>query len=104
MGDTGAFSLGTTLGVLAMLTNSSLVLPFICFIYVLESLSVIIQLASKKFRKGEKVFLAAPIHYHFRAKGWPESKVVMRFWIISAVMCLIGLAIGIFGGGKSDLF
>jgi len=79
VGDTGAFSLGTTLGVVAMLTNSSLVLPFICFIYVAEALSVIIQLISKKFFNGKKIFLAAPIHYHFRAKGWPESKVVMRF-------------------------
>ncbi len=99
MGDTGAFSLGTTLGVVAMLTNSSLVLPFICFIYVAEALSVIIQLISKKFFNGKKIFLAAPIHYHFRAKGWPESKVVMRFWIISAVMGVIGVSIGILGGG-----
>ena len=99
MGDTGAFALGATLGVVAMLTNSSLILPFVAFIYVVESLSVIIQLISKKIRKGRKVFLAAPIHYHFRAKKWPESKVVMRFWIVSAVMCVIGVMVGIFGGG-----
>ncbi len=99
MGDTGAFSLGTTLGVVAMLTNSSLVLPFIVFIYLAESLSVIIQLASKKLFKGKKIFLATPFHYHLRAKGWPESKVVMRLWIISAVMCVIGISVGIFGGG-----
>lgn len=100
MGETGAFSLGTTLGVVAMLTNTSLVLPFIAFIYVIESLSVIVQIASKKLRGGKKVFLAAPIHYHFRALGWPESKVVMRFWIISAVMSVIGIVVGILGGGK----
>jgi phospho-N-acetylmuramoyl-pentapeptide-transferase len=99
MGDTGAFALGTTLGLVAMLTNSSLVLPIICVIYVIESLSAIIQILSKKFRAGKKVFLAAPIHYHFRAKGWPESKVVMRFWIISVVSSIIGAIIGIFGGG-----
>ncbi|MBD3245153.1 MAG: phospho-N-acetylmuramoyl-pentapeptide-transferase [Candidatus Moranbacteria bacterium] len=99
MGDTGAFSLGTTLGVVALLTNSSLVLPLISFIYVVEALSVIIQLLSKKLRNGKKVFLAAPIHYHFRAKGWPESKVVMRFWIISAVMAAIGIVIGVLGSG-----
>jgi len=93
MGDTGAFSLGTTLGVVAMLTNSSLVLPFICFIYVAEALSVIIQLISKKFFNGKKIFLAAPIHYHFRAKGWPESKVVMRFWVLAGIGATIGLII-----------
>ncbi|MBD3238304.1 MAG: phospho-N-acetylmuramoyl-pentapeptide-transferase [Candidatus Moranbacteria bacterium] len=98
MGDTGAFSLGTTLGVVAMLTNASLVLPIIAFIYVVESASVLIQMASKKWR-GKKVFLAAPIHYHFRAKGWSEAKVVMRFWIVSAVMSVIGIIIGIFGSG-----
>ena len=66
MGDTGAFSLGTTLGVVAMLTDTSLILPLIAFIYVIEALSVMVQVLSKKFR-GKKVFLAAPIHYHFRA-------------------------------------
>ncbi|MBD3299746.1 MAG: phospho-N-acetylmuramoyl-pentapeptide-transferase [Candidatus Moranbacteria bacterium] len=100
MGDTGAFSLGTTLGVISLLTNSSLILPLIVFIYLVESLSVIIQLLSKKFRKGKKVFLAAPIHYHFRAMGWPESKVVMRFWIISIVMCIIGVVAAFFGSGN----
>jgi phospho-N-acetylmuramoyl-pentapeptide-transferase len=99
MGDTGAISLGATLGVIAMLTNSALVLFLIVFIYVLESTSVTIQLISKKFFK-RKVFLAAPIHHHFEAKGWPETKVTMRFWIISLVFTVIGLIIGIVGMGK----
>lgn len=99
MGDTGAMSLGTTLGVIAMLTNSALVLPIIAFPLVLESLSVIIQIASRKIR-GKKVFLSAPIHHHFEALGWPETKVTMRFWIMSAVSASVGLAIGLLGMGK----
>lgn len=92
MGDTGAMGLGTTLGVVAMLTNSALFLPVIGLLFALESLSVIVQLLSKKFRK-KKVFLSAPIHHHFQAKGWSEPKVVMRFWIISAVSAVLGFVL-----------
>ncbi len=98
MGDTGAFSLGATLGVVALLLNSVLVLPFVVSIYVVESLSVIIQLISKKFFQ-RKVFLAAPIHHHFEVLGWPETKVTVRFWIFNAIIATIGLMIGIVGGG-----
>ncbi|MEK7546243.1 MAG: phospho-N-acetylmuramoyl-pentapeptide-transferase [Patescibacteria group bacterium] len=94
MGDTGAMSLGVTLGVVAMLTNSLLLLPIIGLVFVLESLSVIIQVASKKFRK-KKVFLSAPIHHHFEAKGWPEPTIVMRFWVIAAVSGVLGLIIAL---------
>lgn len=94
MGDTGAMGLGTTLGVIAMLTNSVFLLPIIGFIFVLESLSVIIQITSKKLR-GKKVFLSSPLHHHFEAKGWPETKVTMRFWLISAITASIGLVIGL---------
>jgi len=96
MGDTGAMSLGTTLGIIAMLTNSAFVLPIIAFPLVLESGSVIVQVTSKKLR-GKKVFLSAPIHHHFEAVGWPETKVTMRFWIIAAVSAAIGLVIGLLG-------
>ena len=99
MGDTGAMSLGTTLGVIAMLTNSALVLPIIAFPLVVESLSVIIQVLSKKIR-GQKVFLSAPLHHHFEALGWPETKVTMRFWIVSAVTASMGLVIGLLGMGN----
>jgi len=99
MGDTGAISLGTTLGVVAMLTNSVLVLFIIVFIYVLESGSVAVQLFSKKFFK-RKVFLSTPIHHHFQAKGWPEPKVTMRIWILTSITAILGLIIGIFGMGK----
>lgn len=99
MGDTGAMSLGTTLGVIAMLTNSALVLPIIAFPLVIESASVIIQITSKKLR-GKKVFLSAPLHHHFEAMGWPETQVTMRFWILAAVSASIGLVIGLLGMGN----
>ena len=98
MGDTGAISLGTTLGVVAMLTNSVIVLFIITAVYVLESGSAAIQMASKKFLK-RKVFLAAPLHHHYEAVGWPEPKITMRAWIFTAVMVVIGLIVGIIGGG-----
>lgn len=96
MGDTGAMSLGVTLGIVAMLTNAAMLLPALAFVLVLESGSVIIQVISKKFR-GKKIFLSTPIHHHFEAVGWPETKVTMRFWIISAVTAAIGLVIGLLG-------
>lgn len=90
MGDTGAMGLGITIGIIAMLTNTALLLPIIGLIFVIESFSVIIQLLSKKFRR-KKVFLSAPIHHHLQAKGWTEPKIVMRFWLISAVTSVIGV-------------
>lgn len=93
MGDTGAMSLGITIGVIAMLTNTALLLPFFAIILVVESLSVIIQIISRKLRKGKKVFRSSPIHHHFEALGWPESQITMRFWIISAIFCALGLVI-----------
>ena len=90
MGDTGAMGLGVTLGVIAMLTNQFLLLPLIAFIPVVESASVIIQVLSKKIR-GKKIFLSTPIHHHFEAIGWPETKVTMRFWILSGIFASLGL-------------
>ncbi|MDO8466841.1 MAG: phospho-N-acetylmuramoyl-pentapeptide-transferase [bacterium] len=90
MGDTGSMSLGITMGVIAMLTNTTLLLPLFASVMVFESFSVIVQVLSKKFR-GKKVFLSAPIHHHFEALGWPETKVTMRFWIISAIFSALGL-------------
>ncbi len=98
MGDTGAVALGTTLGVIAMLTNSALVLFIIVAIYSLESGSAALQLLSKKFFH-RKIFLAAPLHHHFEAKGWPEPKIVMRAWIFTAITALIGTMVGILGMG-----
>lgn len=96
MGDTGSMSLGTVLAVMAFLTNSVFVLPLIGFILVIESLSTILQYLSKKFT-GKKLLLSSPLHHHFEAQGWPESKVTMRFWLIAAVMALIGVAINLIG-------
>ncbi len=93
MGDTGAMSLGVTLAIVALQTNTVLLLPIIGFIFVIESGSVIIQTASKKLRQGKKIFLSTPIHHHFEALGWPESKVVMRFWVIASMFTIIGLII-----------
>jgi len=93
MGDTGAMSLGITLGIIAMLTNQFLLLPLICFIMVAESASVLIQIISKKLRHGQKVFISAPLHHHLEAKNWPESQITMRFWIISFITAAVGLII-----------
>jgi len=90
MGDTGAMSLGVTLGIIAMLTNQALLLPVIGFLFVVESLSFFIQVASKKLR-GKKIFLSSPIHHHLEAIGWPEYKIVMRFWLVSGISAVIGL-------------
>ena len=92
MGDTGVMALGFVLGVVAMLTNTFLLLPIICIVFVLESLSVITQTASKKIR-GKKIFLSTPIHHHFEALGWPETQVTMRFWMISAIGAILGIII-----------
>jgi phospho-N-acetylmuramoyl-pentapeptide-transferase len=99
MGDTGSLALGATLGVIAMLTNTVLILPFIGSIFVIETLSIIIQLTSKKFFH-RKVFSIAPVHHHFEHKGWPESQVVMRFWILGGLMATVGLILGLVGMGN----
>jgi len=83
-------SLGITLGIIAMLTNAFLLLPLIGFVLVVESASVIIQLLSKTIRH-KKIFRSTPIHHHFEAIGWPETRITMRFWIIGGVMAAIGL-------------
>lgn len=92
MGDTGSMGLGVTLGIVAMLTNTALFLPIVCFLFALESGSVIIQTLSKKIRH-KKIFLSTPIHHHFEAIGWSEPKVVMRFWVISAVAAVVGVVL-----------
>ena len=92
MGDTGAMALGITMGVVAMITDTALFLPFFAFILVVESLSVIVQKVYKKITH-KKLFLSSPLHHHFEAKGWPETKVTMRFWLISGVVAAFGLAL-----------
>lgn len=97
MGDVGSFALGTSLGVIAMLTNSLFILPIIGLIFVIEGGSSLIQIVSKKFF-GRKVFISAPIHHHLEATGWPETKITMRFWVIAMVMAFIGVMIALTGG------
>ncbi|MFA4954487.1 MAG: phospho-N-acetylmuramoyl-pentapeptide-transferase [Patescibacteria group bacterium] len=94
MGDTGSMALGTALGVVAMLTNQPFLLPIIGLPFVLESLSVLIQVASKKIRK-KKIFLSAPVHHHLEASGWKESQIVFRTWIISLFAAGIGVILAL---------
>jgi phospho-N-acetylmuramoyl-pentapeptide-transferase len=103
MSETGTMSLTVTLTVVAFMTDSLgeghglIVLPIVAMPLVITSLSVVIQLLSKKFRNGKKVFMVAPIHHHFEAMGWPSYKVTMRFWIIGVVFAILGLILGLIG-------
>jgi phospho-N-acetylmuramoyl-pentapeptide-transferase len=97
MGDVGSFALGTSLGVVAMLTNTVVLLPIIGLVFVAEAGSSAIQIMSKKLRNGKKIFRIAPIHHHFEAEGWPEAKVTMRFWILGQVFAVLGLIIFLLG-------
>ena len=97
MSETGILGLTTALTVVAFLTNAVVVLLLIAFPLLITSLSVIIQLASKKLRHGKKVFKVAPLHHHFEAIGWPSYKVVMRYWIIGIIMAIIGMVIALIG-------
>lgn len=91
MGDIGALALGAVLGTIAVIVRQELVLVVMGGVFVIETLSVMIQVASFKLT-GKRVFRMAPIHHHFELKGWPEPRVIVRFWIISVVLVLIGLA------------
>ena len=91
MGDVGALALGAALGVVAVIVRQEIVLFIMCGVFVMETLSVMIQVASFKTR-GKRVFLMAPMHHHYELKGWKETQVVVRFWIISMMLVLIGLA------------
>ncbi|WP_334030122.1 phospho-N-acetylmuramoyl-pentapeptide-transferase [Alteromonas sp. P256] len=91
MGDVGSLALGGTLGVLAVLVRQELVLIIMGGVFVVETLSVILQVGSYKLR-GQRIFRMAPIHHHYELKGWPEPRVIVRFWIISIILVLVGLA------------
>ena len=91
MGDVGSLALGGTLGVLAVLVRQELVLIIMGGVFVIETLSVILQVGSYKLR-GQRIFRMAPIHHHYEWKGWPEPRVIVRFWIISIILVLVGLA------------
>jgi phospho-N-acetylmuramoyl-pentapeptide-transferase len=91
MGDVGSLALGAALGVIAVLVRQELVLFIMGGVFVMETVSVILQVGSYKLR-GQRIFRMAPIHHHYELKGWPEPRVIVRFWIISLVLVLIGLA------------
>ncbi|KXI30906.1 phospho-N-acetylmuramoyl-pentapeptide-transferase [Paraglaciecola hydrolytica] len=91
MGDVGSLALGGTLGILAVLVRQEIVLIIMGGVFVAETLSVILQVGSFKLR-GQRIFRMAPIHHHYELKGWPEPRVIVRFWIISLILVLIGLA------------
>lgn len=99
MGDSGSFAMGTALGVVAMLTDTVLLLPIIGGVFVVEAGSSLVQILSKKFR-GKKVFKIAPIHHHFEAEGWPETKVTMRFWMLGLICALVGLIVFLLENGS----
>lgn len=96
MGDTGSLALGGAFGALGLMLHKELLLPFICGVFFFETLSVIIQTTyfkytKKKYGEGRRVFLMTPIHHHFEKKGWPEQKIVVRFWIITVMLGIISL-------------
>ena len=91
MGDVGSLALGGTLGIIAVLVRQEIVLVIMGGVFVVETLSVILQVGSFKLR-GQRIFRMAPIHHHYELKGWPEPRVIVRFWIISIILVLVGLA------------
>jgi phospho-N-acetylmuramoyl-pentapeptide-transferase len=91
MGDTGSLALGGSLGAMSVATRHELVLAIVGGLFVVETLSVILQVASFKLT-GKRIFLMAPLHHHFERKGWAESTIVIRFWIIAVVLALAGLS------------
>ena len=91
MGDTGSLALGGAMGTLAVLTKQELLLPIVGGLFVLEGLSVILQVGSYKLR-GKRIFKMAPLHHHFELMGWSESKVPIRFWILAFMFALLSLA------------
>jgi phospho-N-acetylmuramoyl-pentapeptide-transferase len=97
MGDVGALSLGGALGTIAVITRQEILLGIMGGVFVAEALSVMIQVGWFKFTKrrygvGKRIFLMAPLHHHFEKKGWAETQVVVRFWIITILLCMVGLA------------
>lgn len=95
MGETGMIGLTVTLSVIAFMTDTVLLLPIIAFPLFVTSLSVIMQIASRKLRNGKKIFLLSPLHHHFEALGWPKYKVTMRYWIVGIITSIIGVIISL---------
>ncbi|HDO30381.1 MAG TPA: phospho-N-acetylmuramoyl-pentapeptide-transferase, partial [Desulfobacteraceae bacterium] len=92
MGDVGSLALGGTLGAVSIIIKQEVLLAIVGGIFVMEALSVILQVGYFKISGGKRIFLMAPFHHHFEEKGWQEPKVVVRFWIVSVVLGLVALA------------
>jgi phospho-N-acetylmuramoyl-pentapeptide-transferase len=97
MGDVGALALGGALGTIAVIVRQEIVLALMGGVFVLEALSVMVQVGyfkytKKKFGEGRRILLMAPLHHHFEKSGWKETQVVVRFWIITMLLCLLGLS------------
>jgi phospho-N-acetylmuramoyl-pentapeptide-transferase len=91
MGDVGSLALGGAIGTVAVVIKQELLLPFIGGVFILEALSVMLQVGSYKLRNGKRIFKMAPLHHHFELVGWSESKVIARFWILALVFALFAL-------------
>jgi len=91
MGDTGSLMLGGIMGFLALMLKKEILLLIVGGVFVMEGISVMLQVASYKLRKGKRIFLMAPLHHHFEMKGWAENKVVMRFWILGGLFAILSL-------------
>jgi phospho-N-acetylmuramoyl-pentapeptide-transferase len=91
MGDVGALALGAALGVVAVVVRQELILMIMGGVFVMETVSVVMQVTSYKLT-GKRIFRMAPLHHHFELKGWPEPRVIVRFWIITVILVLVGLA------------
>lgn len=91
MGDTGSLSLGATLAIIALMTDTLVAFIIMSSIFIFEMISVILQLLSKKFRKGKKIFRIAPFHHHLEAIGWEENTIVMRLWLLGMILAAIGV-------------
>src|SRR4030042_2666607 len=92
MGDVGALALGGALGTVALATKQEILLVIVGGLFVVEALSVIIQVGFFKMSNGKRIFRMAPLHHHFELKGWPEPKVIVRFWILSLILGLLSLS------------
>jgi phospho-N-acetylmuramoyl-pentapeptide-transferase len=92
MGDTGSLALGGLLAAIAVMIKQELVLVIVGGVFVMEAGSVVLQVASYKLRGGKRIFLMSPLHHHFELKGWSETKVTVRFWVMSVIFALLGLA------------
>ena len=95
MGDAGSLSLGATLAIIAFMTDTMVAFIIMSSIFIFETLSVIIQITSKKLRKGKKVFRIAPFHHHLEAIGWNEETIVMRLWLLGMILAAVGVLLSL---------